>query len=206
MRTEGTDLYSKKLGLRFFHIPKNAMMSVIRGNNKALGFEWTLLTDIPKETKIFCILRDPFDKFVSSFYQVIIIFGGDESRKRTTEYKKILKRIRDCNTISEKISTYINEIQNNGFFDSHIYPQTHFLNYEKFSRNINMVDHFLDFSNLETELKSLIGDSALFLEHHNKGKTNELKKYFEPYRSQIENLYKEDYNMYINKFPKYEDI
>ena len=59
-----------------------------------------------------------------------------------------------------------------------------------------MIDYFLDFANLEEELRNLTGDSNLCLRHFNKGKTNDLKKHFEPHLSEIKELYQEDYELY----------
>ena len=64
--TQGKDLYSKKYNIRFYHVTKNGMTSMI----KTLSLDWVVVEDIDTSAKTIAIIRDPFERFISGFLYI----------------------------------------------------------------------------------------------------------------------------------------
>jgi len=191
------NLYSRKYNIEYYHIPKNGMTSIIN----TLNFKWEEQKNIPKDRKVLCILRDPIDRFVSSYFFL-------KKHPRIQNIKNLpqesIKKMFLQNE-EEGFKNYLSEIKNNGYFDNHNLPQIKYINDEnglipgnvKSIRSTSEVTNFILFKNMTSELKS-ITDEKIVLKHMNSSKIdknfkNKLKSQF---GEEIINLYKKDYNLY----------
>jgi len=97
---------------------------------------------------------------------------------------------------------YFKKLNNEGFFDSHCWPQLYFLNYNSNflnpkwrERKLCDVDYFIDFNDINHGLSRITGDDIKI------GKLNigmgrsRNKLDFEKHRKEIDILYEVDYNL-----------
>jgi len=197
-------LYNEKYNIEFWHIPKNAMTSIIAD----LSFFWTPKDQLPKDRKIFCVIRNPLERFLSSylmcrdklygpFTSVYNIRCIDPGLDIFNPDKDILKGYQD----------YIDEIVNNGPFDVHNMKQINFIKdyVEPTQQNtIRFFDKITDFilmDNLNKDLSKLF-NKEIVLNKHNKANPlpidlkKSLKEITEKNRDRILNYYNEDYELY----------
>ena len=140
--------YSKTYNLEFFNIPKCAMTTI----RVALDLKQVLRDSLPQSRHTFCILRDPVDRFVSSYNSIVFrTLDGDEVNRHLPWYQEIINRINEETSVKRKVDVYLREIQEGGFFDSHHLPQSHFVSAVR-GRNESMLDYVIDFSNLYEDL------------------------------------------------------
>lgn len=190
---EKREFYSKKLNLIFYNITKCAMTSIVREKY----FEWkiTPVQEIPEDAKIFAIIRDPFERFVSSYVH-----------------------LKKHNLIKSDPRSYLEKIKNEGFFNSHCWPQVAFLDTQNFKnllmencypgkgeihnepwdfngRLIKKIDLYLRFENLNQDVKTYISDDInLSYLNNNQSKKTSFYKDFLKYRCMISDMYKVDYD------------
>jgi hypothetical protein len=197
-------LYNKEHNVEFWHIPKNAMTSIIAD----LSFFWVPNTQLPKDRKIFCVIRNPLDRILSSYLMCRDVLYGpymsvynirniDPTSDMFNLDKDILKGYQD----------YIDEIINNGPFDTHNIKQVHYIKdyVEPTQPNtIRLFDKITDFilmDNLNKELSKLF-NKEIVLNKHNEanplhiGLKKSLKEITEKNRDRILNYYNEDYAIY----------
>jgi hypothetical protein len=215
----GSDYYSEKYNLRFYHITKNAMTSVLA----VLDCRRIPVNEIPSDAKSFCVIRDPFYRVIAAYEQLCKrvlgnykdLFGRPTiydqmpitlhrplSKQLKSPYRKDiisyerLKKI--CSRSPEGIRLFLYEIAENGFFESHHYPQVDYLDMKSFLRDGKEIDYFLDFDNLEVGLRK-ITHKNLKVPRRNKGKfssDDKIVRLFEPHREKIYRIYAADVYLY----------
>ena len=184
---ESLTYYSKRYNLQFYPTTKCAMTTITR----SLQFDIQLinLSELPNDVKTFCIVRDPYERSISSFCHI---------------------QRHDCTALS--VRGYFKLLDEYGYFDSHCWPQYYFLNWKKGYLNdvwssfkIENIDYFVDFKNMKEEL-SIITDDNIKLPHLNKWEypagREECDFHFGQYIDQIKKLYKNDYWLFENKLGK----
>lgn len=140
--------YSKTYDLEFFNIPKCAMTTI----RFVLGLRVEQRDSLPRSRHTFCVLRDPVDRFVSSYNSIVFrTLDGDEVNRCLPWYQEIINRINEETSVKRKVDVYLREIQEGGFFDSHHFPQSYFIS-AMYGRNEGMLDYAIDFSNLYEDL------------------------------------------------------
>jgi hypothetical protein len=182
------DLYSKSLNIRFYHIPKNAMTSIINSTD----LTWVNIESI-KNVKVVAVIREPFDRFVSSYLEVV------NNRKNKHLRGERIRRSLSKGLIEEIYGNpdkYLNEILENGFWDGHQLPQTYYLNSDIHGRSIDSIDEFVTFDKINDYFKNLRRHNAKSAEEKKM-----VKETFLPRKDEILNLYEEDNNLWkkINK-------
>ena len=197
------DLFSVSHKLAFYHIPKNAMTSIIHG----LGMEWKY--DDHLKYKVFCVLRNPLDRFTSAFHQIQSKMSDDYFNKKSYETDLDLYRKIDPTILAdifleknedEKLKKYVEELMNNGAFENHQLSQSFYLNLKgknRHDRNINNVQCFLRFDNLNEDIKNLLGIDIDLPKLNQKNQKNSGS--FDNFSEDIHKLYEEDFNLYKNK-------
>jgi hypothetical protein len=156
MKLDNT-LYNKEHNLEFWHITKNAMTSIIH----QLNFNWVSVSEIPEERKIFCVIRNPIDRFLSSYLMCRRLYGlnNHHFNMRKISNNDINKMFK--NDILDGCQRYINEITNNGYFDSHNVSQTFYIdNYiegknTEYTRYIDNINYFILMDDLNKDLSKL---------------------------------------------------
>ena len=106
-------------------------------------------------------------------------------------------------TPEEVAKKYIDELVNYGFFDNHQLTQ-HFYFNEQHERSSDNIDIYIDFSDLENELKKKI-DKDLNVLKLNVKPTHDKELYrivFKPYEKKIMMLYVDDLKLYQSKLIK----
>ena len=164
------DLYSEKYNLRYYHAPKNGMTSMVR----TLNLDWYDIDSQPNNIKTIAVIREPFDRFISSFLQTkdsVIRYDfnniNNPHKYRTVNINTLLDIFKS--EPSKLVGKYIEEIKLNGFFDNHQLTQNFYFN-EQHNRNSDNIDIFINFSNLEDELKSKLDNNLTVLRLNTKSK------------------------------------
>lgn len=173
-----TTLYNSTHNVEYYNVHKTAQTSILQ----SLTWEWEPIEELPSDRKIICILRDPLDRLISSYFFL---------RKRNNCHHPLNNSVQSSqlrqltpqinNTIffttspTVGIKTMVHEISQYGHFDDHTLPQHVFLSrdintkYGKYThsapRSPSNVTHWLNFHNLDAEIQSLFG---IQLEHLNK--------------------------------------
>jgi len=179
---ESVALYSKKYNLVFYNITKCAMTSISK--SKQLDIKQVDINTIPSDAKTFCVLRNPFERAISSY----------------THIKK-----HDLPNLT--VQQYVQMLVTQGFFDNHCLPQYYFLNYQKLlnprwrNRKLSNVNYFINFNNIDEELSHIIGENIVLqrLNVNNSNKNKKLYNEFKKYESIITNLYQKDYELFNEK-------
>jgi len=192
-------LYNERHNLIFFNIPKNAM-SLVSSYFEG-GCSWKPGTDIPTDAKVFCILRDPFDRWLSSYFHLCKI----KACKQRPLPKDVRDEIFKLNVTSA--GRHLDDIIEHGFFDGHHIPQRwhlgHWYNNNKAAGNINRqprvvedIDYFLDFSKLNKELSNLVGkDLKIPKLGARTNNSPSIIDYFKTRKADIMKLYNMDYQL-----------
>lgn len=194
-------LYNKNLNIEFYHIPKNGMTTMLR----VLKFSWEDYNQIPNDRKIITIIRDPVDRFISSYIHFIKHYQGgntEQTFRKINVNKKNLINNNYTNCLG--IETFLIELEENGFFDNHNLPQISYLEGTNLpgkifsNRSINKITNFIKFDTINEDLSEVL-NKDITLPIHNKGNDNirrQIENCVEDFRNRIEKLYKEDYNLY----------
>lgn len=184
--------YNKDMNVRFVSCPKCAWTSV----RKSYKFSWTNTNLIPDDCIKFFIVRDPYDRITSQFKEVILKKGNYGPTVDLTLYHTIIKTISNEEDESKKVELFFENIYKHGFFDSHLQTQVSYINTPRFGRQkIKRKDLiFIDFNNMEEEVNNLLS-TDVNLKYYNKGIDFELS-IFDDYRYKIEELYREDIELY----------
>jgi hypothetical protein len=201
------ELYSKKHNLIFYNIPKNGMMTIVQH----LKMEYVTLKDID-EYKIFCVLRNPLTRIVSNFaFMRNQLYPSNIQSIRDMNPEIIQKAFVD-NDITIGFRCYLEDILKNGPYEHHDLPQVAYISNDhplrckiinwissEVTRNIDDIHYFLDFDNLENDIKTIIGTFELSSDPTLNDVKNLLMPIAEEYREQIFTLYLEDYQLYSLK-------
>ena len=188
-------MYSQPYDLEFFNIPKCAMTTI----RIILNLKLKSRNSLPASRKTFCILRNPVDRFVSSYNSIIFHTNdGDAKNREKPWYQEIVDKVNKETNINDKAAVYLNEIQENGFFDSHHFPQAFFISHT-LKRKESMLDYAIDFSNLYKDLLRIpsIKKIGLHKKHLNRQRWPELEKE-NLSLTQVEavkDLYQQDYEL-----------
>ena len=130
--------------LIFFVIPKNASTAIRESPLMKDSYRTTFSllqdeVDLDKYTT-FTVLREPIERFVSAYYEVL----------RGHRHGNIYDTIADKDFVyirrePDRFLYFLREVYRNGFFDTHLKPQFHFLSDN--NKEIIM-DHYLFFDNI----------------------------------------------------------
>lgn len=203
---------SDDLKLIFIHIPKNAGTSIYKtyfddgsGRGEFFGHHrWgTYKTKIPKkwnEYTTFAVVRNPWDRFVSSYSYAIkdVSFWHNAKNPGNSEMGKhpdyeVLKN----KSFSEAVDM-INELGHQGW-DSQ-YP------YVCDDKNNIKVDHVIKMENLKSGIKHMFSKEGVDVDYKMKEKnvTREEKNYRKWYnkktKRKVEKYYKEDVELFDYSF------
>ena len=209
---DNSTLYSPLFNFEFYNIYKNAQTSILntlnhKNKDDKNRIAWYPVKDLPKDRKIICVLRDIYDRAISSYLYIL--------KMRQMNIRPLcgdsFLRIFNNRNILNSFNNYLQEIKNNGFFDNHSLPQIYFLDnrihkiygiYNHMSkRDVNNLTHVLKFKDLNNEFKILF---SIELRKDNtsdqwKGLKLFLKRNINLFKKDIEYIYREDLNLY-NRF------
>ena len=190
-------LFSEKYNFEYYHVPKNGMTSVLRSTD----IKWVDQETAPKDRKVVCVLRDPVDRIISSYFFLKMHPKIQSIRTVTNEMVQKMFRNDDITGFKE----YLNEIRTNGPFDNHNLPQLDYLNDKngiipgdvKTNRSVDKITDFIEFKDMSNGFSEIVGE-PINIKHLNKSSsTKEMKnKIKNLYSEQIIELYKEDYELY----------
>jgi len=181
-----SDLYSKKYNIRFFHCPKCAMTSI----RHSIHCEWTDTKYIPNDSKVLFVYRDILDRFVSSYFQIRKTYKTHQIKHLKKDF---IREISDELVIKIKLNPndYLNEIINNGFWDSHQLPQIHYAN-EILGRSYKKIDDLIMFEDIDGYLLNLGVEKKEKLNINKHPEKEEVLEFFKTKSKEINYLYKDD--------------
>ncbi len=182
----------------FINIPKNASTSM-RLKLFANGFKWGNLKKInSSEYFIFTIIRNPVDRFLSQYLEMIKRACGDNKIYGATQ--KPFFRIIDP---KERFKSFIRtELKQGNLFEPHLQRQTWFLTGDK--NEYFKIDKYILMNNMTTELKQLTKELNISLDIKNQRKTPVVNKSMlrkillsnTNLLNIINDVYKEDFELY----------
>jgi hypothetical protein len=191
MSLQGKDFYSKRYNIRFYHIPKNGMSSMIQ----TLSLQWANVNDIPKDSKTVTIVRDVYGRFLSSYNEVMMKRPAHEKGE---ELMRPLSK-GEIESIYTDPNRYLDEIIKNGFWDGHQLTQSYYLNSETHNRSIDKVDLFIPQDNLKEELNKLGINGISHLRKRPQNLVDDTYKIFMDRKDEIYKIYEDDVLMLKNK-------
>ena len=188
----------------FFVIPKNAS-TAIRESPLMQDSYRTTFSNLQKtisfeEYTTFTVLREPIERVVSAYYEVI------RGNRPGNIYNTVIgKSFISMNTEPEGFIAFLEDIGENGFFDAHLKPQAYFLTDEK-GQPVH-IDHYLFFDNIVedyTKLCSHFGAEYKLPDINGfaKGTKKQLLEYIKKDKNilkLLDNLYKDDIMLYDEK-------
>ncbi len=179
------DLYSDKYNIRFYHIPKNGMTSMLR----TLGLKWVDVKNIPNDVKNVTIIRDVYDRFLSSYNETTKV-----KRKTHLDGKELIRDFPKDKILKiyDNPDLYVDEILENGFWDGHQISQYEYLNSDIHCRNIEDIDIFIPHNELNEKLMGLGINNTVHLKKRPKALVNETYKLFEHRIDDIIKIYNKD--------------
>lgn len=197
------DFYSKEQNLLYYHILKNASTAIRK--TPLVNFKWTPVKLIPKTARVFCVLRDPFTRAVSSYIQLRGMsyrqLRSKNNKKFFSKSKANLKKMFFHSSDEKGVKNYLDEIYHNGFFNGHHTPQIYWINFKERMRNMNKIDYFLNLSNLKNELSEVFGYEITPIKKNIAKKTmkNRWTKAMSKFKDEICDIYSEDVKLYKEK-------
>ena len=201
----GRSFYNKSNNLEYYHIPKNAMTSI----RFHFGIDWTEYTEpLPLDRRVFCVLRNPVDRFISSFlYLSRPGYGGQTQPVRPMD-KTSLDAIFKAPNMLDGFSKYLSEIEINGFFDNHHIPQSYYMDTDIMPgkrpisvRKPEFITHYIDFNDMDAGLSLVFGrdiklpTQGATANHDKKFLKNNLTKQMV---DKINKIYSDDTTLYNN--------
>lgn len=191
-------LYSEKYNFEYYHIPKNGMTSIIN----SFKLKW-VNQDQLKGQKVVCILRDPVDRAISSYFFLKKHPNIQNIRPVDIGMTQKMFMVDDVKGFGE----YLNEIDENGYFDNHNLPQVNYLNSlagkipgpVQTDRSINKITDFIEFKHMNDSFKKIF-NCNIEIAHLNRSSSNkELKTTLKSlFHKKIKKIYNEDYQLYKN--------
>jgi len=176
------------------NIPKNASTTL----RHTLHLSQRVSYPTTNTHKKIIIVRDPFQRIVSSFMELIKLRkdGAYLETASTTWFKLI-------NSDLEKSFDVFLDYINNRLYDSHVHPQIEYIK----RKNIELeeIDYILLFEDLKKDFKEMCKDLNISkkLQYHNKTHNNKYKDSLnnliatnKDIRKKIEYIYTEDINLY----------
>ena len=208
-------LYSPKYNFEFYNIHKNAQTSILNTFNHPNKkdkdrIEWHITKDLPKNRITLCIIRDVYNRAISS-YLYIIHRLNPSFNFRILSIEKILNIYHNKNILNG-FEYYLKEIKQNGHFNNHSLSQLDFLDntikrkYGDYmlssDRDVKNITHYIKFEEVNEKIKKLFN---VELKRDNQNRIN-YKKYIkqniEKYKNLIEHIYKDDIE-FINNIKFY---
>lgn len=192
------DAYIEKYNLRFAHSPKTAWTSLRKG----LDARWTNVYDIPADARVFSVLRNPYDRAISIFKEVVLKEDNYGPTVSTGLYWELLTYIRSAKSEVEMVARYFEVFSEMGSFDAHMKTQVDSMRDRAYGRQDLNIDnmHLIDFSHLNAGMSSLLGEEFV-APHFNQGAIIDANL-FKKYRETIEKFYQEDIRLYQDAFYK----
>ncbi|MBW3020094.1 sulfotransferase family protein, partial [Candidatus Woesearchaeota archaeon] len=145
--------------LIYIHIPKCGTSSVKKMFKLKTEdyFKYkTLNPDLKKKYKMFTVIRNPLDRFVSSFFELLERKRSKENNstimnKLRTKLLSLIKRnkkkeFHKSNNLIKNFKIFL-EIVEEDFFDIHVFPQS------KFLENME-IDYYLRLEHLDNDFKN----------------------------------------------------
>ena len=180
--------YNKK-NYYYLHIPKtggHTTRYVLRPLNCWKKFYHKPLLEKP-EAYTFTTIRNPLDRLVSAFFY---LSQGGTNKGDEGDSKRF--------NISGSFDEFVYRMNSDPKYylrQQHLKPMMRYIN------NVEYIDHFIAFDNLEKELislyKMIIGKEPLKIPHHNSSKHKHFETYYtENTRKIVENIYREDVELY----------
>ena len=194
-------LYNKELNVEFYHITKNAMTAII----KSLPLYWEDIYTLPKDRKIFAVLRNPVKRCVSGFLEIHKLYNQNVREHTFKPLDKLLenKIFRNSN-VGEAFDLYINTLETNGFFDSHNSSQMTFLDgytvpglFTK-PRKFDDITNFIKFENMDEGISKMINKQIKINKHNigNQVLKNNINKILPLYENRIKKIYEKDLKLW----------
>ena len=190
---------NEELNLVFINIPKNSS-TAIRGSIPLIIEEYN---DSHKYYIKFLVIRNPFDRIISSYFEVIKLRRDTGNTSEITKNKTFYL---NKNPIELSFYSFVKDLYINGFYEDHTFPQIEYLR----KKGINIEDNTLNillFENIHPDFANftgkILGKSIELQNVHymisSKKKAATLKtaiKCFPALYSMISEIYKEDIEMY----------
>lgn len=157
---------SKKYDIDFMGVPKCGVTTICNSLEIDMDKDWVYFKDW-KARRVFTVIRNPYERILSGWRECL--------RRGTTK--------------ATTFSHFVSQIDNEGFFDNHIEPITHYVQY--FPR---LMDYFILDETLMERLQQYIGFKFEVV-------TGNISK---PYpkninnldRSTLERIYSRDFQLY----------
>ena len=202
------------LNLVFFSVTKNAS-TALQQWCKGTTINYSILDSSYKNNLIkFWVIRNPIDRLVSAYFTIKKLYGDITvgyiesilAYKNKMTQEEILTNLSWSNEISsleENFEKFIDSLENNNFYDGHLWPQ--FLALQDNKVTINEVDTLL-FENLKYDLIALCKkyniskDPSLPLRNETVGpgklKLQEFVNSNQSIQKKIIKIYNKDWEMY----------
>lgn len=152
------DAFFPLANARFVYSTKTGWSSI----RSSYMFEWREPKNIPDDATLFTVFRDPMDRFFSS-YKETLSRAGSSARlpvMSSEDYSSIREKLRKFSygTV-DSFKEYIEVLTSKGIFDIHQVSQFDSYRDPIYGRqNIDLGRiMFLDFRNIETEVKKIMG-------------------------------------------------
>lgn len=193
------DFYSEKHNLRWLHIAKNGMTSIRRSG---LGFKWTPVSQIGRSCTVFCVLRHPYRRAISSYLHVRRYLRR-KPYARLDQMRHIPRDVYEAiaGIINKRsINAYLSEIERAGPFNGHSCSQMHFLTLDKRNRSLDLIDVYLNLANINRGISKLIGRPTKLPVVNTCKKSDKFKarKHFKKFRKRVQQIYRDDFLLFEN--------
>jgi len=179
----------------YFGIPKNASSTIrhMFGQRAKDFLDYGALKDDPKYVDYtrFAILRNPLQRFVSGYVEIIY-----RAKQHEDTYNRPFYRIKDLIT---RFRAFVRDIQGD-FYDSHIERQWYFVSDTTNNHLNHDIQHFLLFENLAEDIKKLqLSSPLLYVNNHSRPEKALLLNHLKndhALRGKINTLLLQDWNLY----------
>lgn len=184
-------MYNREYNIDFYNIPKCGMTSIVN----SIKFEWVDVETIPKDRKIFTVIRNPISRCISSYLHI--------KRNQGFSHRKPVNKNIFKGDLLTSFNDYLIELETYGFLDSHDLPQIHFINgvtskMITIPRKIYDVNVFILFENIQQGLNELTNSEIKLkkLNSSNNGEKNILNQSISKFEDRIKKIYSEDLELY----------
>lgn len=180
--------------LAFFGIPKNSSTSIRRAMGSSLNVEfyYDKNKSITEDTVKFSVIREPLDRCLSSYLEVI---------KRATQDAPatLLKKFYNMPEGKDRFIEFLNEIDKD-FYEVHTTPQSYLLTDPE--GNLMDLDYLFIAEDLQTGINKLKADKGIELKiqriNASKGDQKEMVKNYldDTLIERIKQIYSDDFELY----------
>lgn len=175
-----TSLYNTNHNFEYYNAYKTAQTSMLQ----SFDLKWCPIEDLPSDRKVVCILREPLDRLISSYFflrkrnnchhPMVDPLQSSQLRQLTPQRNADIFAALPVQGIKEMLY----EIATHGHFDDHSLPQHIFLSsaiksdFGKYThsapRSLQNITHWLNFHNLNGEIQSLFGAQIKYVNRTSK--------------------------------------